>query len=119
MNIKDVPSVLRGSLPESLAFEEGQRAGRAGVAGDGNPWLERAREHRTILNYFAAVATLHAEGAERWRALCGLSCVWSAEFVFPSNNRRRRCKSCVRAVEAERKRLAASWEKGRMSTHPK
>jgi hypothetical protein len=29
------------------------------------------------------------------------------------------CKRCVRAVEAERKRLERAWEQGRISTHPK
>lgn len=29
------------------------------------------------------------------------------------------CQRCVRAIEAERKRLERAWEAGRLSTHPK
>lgn len=119
MLARDVPKCFRGSVALSDAYSQGCAAGRAGVAAEGNPWLEKGPEHRCGVTDFGPADHAIREGTGTPPlAYCGLHVMrrmpWRFEVEVSAA-----CKRCIRAVEAERKRLAESWESGRLSTHPK
>lgn len=120
MKASDVPRVWRQSPVLAKAFEDGQKAGRAGVAADGNPHSAEielpARGYTGRDGPPHAVRYASAYGA---KSTCGVTLTevhddwgWNPNAVYV-------CKRCVRAVKAERKRLERAWEEGRLSTHPK
>jgi hypothetical protein len=115
MNTRDVPRCLRGNLAESKAYEDGERAGARGLGADVNPWLEKGPEQFggwTSLRHKLRFHAVTLSGARCGVKAEGNGSTWRPENPFA-------CGRCVRAVEAERRRLEAAWERGRTSAHPK
>jgi len=118
MKAADVPRALRASLPEALAFEEGERAGRAGVAAELNPWRHAYPDY--------AAATVGCEQTKEHayvaplRTKCGKGPAFRASHSHTFTPKGVwSCRACRRAVEAERKRLEMAWHRGWISKHPK
>jgi hypothetical protein len=122
MNGRDVPKRFRGSVAESKAFEQGEAAGRVGAAPGVNPWLDKGPDVRALVTGFAATDTIHAErGYYTYQSMCGGTHPWGCEKTFAEYAAAGEpvCKLCIRAREAERKRLAVAFEQGRSQSHPK
>lgn len=116
MNTPGVPRCFRGNLAESQAYEDGAHAGARGPGADVNPWRDEARGHAAGFG-LAGGKRFHAV-MEGTRAACGIAVV-PERRVFDLDDGILNCQRCVRAIEAERKRLERAFEAGRLSTHPK
>lgn len=124
MNASDVPRCFRGNFAESQAYESGARAGARGLGADENPWREPlgwAGDHEAAASYSGGYHVADKRRAykrpEDLRSRCGLG-VWRLNEPFKPEAGIA-CQRCIRAVEAERKRLERAFEAGRLSTHPK
>lgn len=119
MLARDVPKCFRGSVALADAYTQGCAAGRAGVAAEGNPWLENGPRYAVAFSEGDAVhAATPSSIMRNVSTRCGFFPVSLTNRSF-NPDLPRACKRCIRAVEAERKRLAESWESGRLSAHPK
>ena len=109
MRASDVPRILRESPEVARAREEGERAGRAGVAADQNPWMEKEPAFATGYSNGWRVHAVRRSTARYASGLCGApELAQSPMTFFPDPVSA--CKRCLRAVEAERKRRATAWE---------
>lgn len=131
MLARDVPKVWRSSRELSAAYEQGCDAGRKGVAAEGNPWMDQRVQRLAVesRNQRTVHAGLFLEESFFSLSLCGVE--WGRVLMKKdghamADNRLRfsfslphACKRCIRAIEAERRRLEQAWEQGRLSTHPK
>lgn len=116
MLARAAPRCFRESPLLAHAFSDGAAAGRAGVAAEQNPWLEKGPGFP--VEAYGRAEVEHAV-SPNGRTLCGAALRRPSVFQLFDARAPFACKRCIRAVEAERRRLETRWEQGRVSQHPK